>query len=260
MLTEVIDDGLDILQALNTFNPDIILLDMYLPQYTGIEIANLIRQIPTYISIPIVFLSAEEDQDIRLQALSLGVDDFLSKPPHAEHLIKTVSSRAERYRTIRKLMVHDSLTGLLNHTTFRERFNQEITRARRQHAPLTFAFLDIDHFKNVNDSYGHSTGDRVLKSLAQFLKQRLRSSDIIGRYGGEEFAILLPDTTAESALPVLEELREGFEKIEHRLPTSDNHIHVTFSCGIAAFPRYTDVTILSEAADQALYQAKQEGR
>lgn len=260
MLSEVIDNGLDILQALNSFNPDLILLDMVLPQYTGIEIASLIRQIPTYISIPIIFLSAEEDQDILLQALSLGVDDFLSKPTPAERLIKTVTSRVERYRTIRKLMVNDSLTGLLNHTAFRDRFNQEITRARRQRSPLTFAFLDIDHFKNVNDSYGHSTGDRILKSLAQFLKQRLRSSDIIGRYGGEEFAILLPDTPGENALPVLEELREGFANIEHRLPTRDDHIHVTFSCGIAAFPKYPDVTILSEAADQALYQAKQEGR
>jgi diguanylate cyclase (GGDEF)-like protein len=260
MLTEVIENGLDILHSLNTFNPDLILLDMYLPQYTGIEIARLIRQIPTYISIPIIFLSAEENIEIQFQALSFGVDDFLHKPPSVERLIKTVSSRVERYRAIRRLMVHDSLTGLLNHTAFRDRFNQEITRARRQKSHLTLAMLDIDHFKNVNDSYGHSTGDRVLKSLAQFLKQRLRASDIIGRYGGEEFAILLPDTAAESALSVLEELRQGFAKIEHRLPMRDDCIHISFSCGLAEYPKYSDATILSEAADQALYRAKQEGR
>lgn len=260
MLTEIIDSGLEILHALNSFNPDVIILDMYLPQYTGIEIARLIRQIPTYISMPIIFLSIEENVDIQIQALSTGADDFLQKPPAVERLIQTVSSRVERYRTIRKLMVHDSLTGLFNHSAFRERFNQEITRAKRQHTPLALAMLDIDHFKKVNDTYGHSTGDRVLKSIAQFLKQRLRASDIIGRYGGEEFAILLPDTTVERAYPVLEELRQGFANIEHRLVNGDDHFHVTFSCGLAGFPEYGDTAILSEAADQALYQAKQEGR
>ncbi len=229
-----------------------------MPAATGMELAKVIRQIDTYISIPIVFLSAETDKEKQLEAMKFGGDDFLDKSIKPEHLISTISTRVVRYRELRALMMRDGLTGLLNHTTIKERLEQEVLRADRNGLPLSYIMIDIDHFKKVNDTYGHPTGDRVLKSLSQLFTQRLRRTDIIGRYGGEEFAIILPNTSINNALGVMEELRNSFENIRHR--SNEEEFSVTFSCGIASFDRFKTQSELNEAADKALYIAKREGR
>jgi diguanylate cyclase (GGDEF)-like protein len=131
-------------------------------------------------------------------------------------------------------------------------------RARRQGAALTLAMIDLDEFKGVNDAYGHSTGDRVLVALSRLLQQRLRKTDIIGRYGGEEFTVVLCDTGLEQSRLILDSIREMFSKIRHR--ANDNEFTVTFSCGLASFPPHADAIGLGNAADAALYQAKREGR
>lgn len=258
METRILIDPLQINTTLDEFSPDLILLDMYMPVATGMELAKVIRQIDTYISIPIVFLSAETDKEKQLEAMKFGGDDFLDKSIKPDHLISTISTRVARYRELRALMMRDGLTGLLNHTTIKERLEQEILRADRSGFPLSYIMLDIDHFKNVNDTYGHPAGDRVLKSLSQLLTQRLRRTDIIGRYGGEEFAIILPNTAINNARLVMEELRNSFENIRHR--ANEEEFSVTFSCGIASFARFKTASDLNEAADKALYIAKNEGR
>lgn len=257
--TQIISDPLKVMKAIVEFNPDLILLDMYMPECNGNELAQVIRQNETYVSIPIVFLSAETDKDKQLEAMSAGGDDFLSKPIKATHLIKAVTSRVERYRKLRALMMNDSLTGLLNHTSIKVRLTQELNRSRRQeNGVLSYVMLDIDHFKNINDTYGHATGDRVLKSLARFLQQRLRRSDVIGRYGGEEFAIILPDTPLEQAYALMQELNHGFSKVHHI--AGKQEFSVTFSAGVAGYPNFMEASELSDAADMALYQAKNSGR
>ncbi|MFT6914365.1 MAG: PleD family two-component response regulator [Motiliproteus sp.] len=163
-----------------------------MPECDGMELSKIIRQIGAYISVPIVFLSSEEDQEKQLLAMSLDGDDFLSKPIKPWHLVSAVASRAKRARTMRALAEKDSLTGLFNHTKIKERLQAELSRAKRNHEPLAYAMLDIDNFKHVNDTYGHPAGDRVLKSIAIMLKQRLRKYDVIGCYGGEEFVVILP--------------------------------------------------------------------
>ena len=258
METQILIDPLQLNKTLDEFSPDLILLDMYMPAATGMELAKVIRQIETYISIPIVFLSAETDKDKQLEAMKFGGDDFLDKSIKPEHLISTISTRVARYRELRQLMMRDGLTGLLNHTTVKERLEQELLRAERSGLPLSYIMIDIDHFKNVNDTYGHPVGDRVLKSLSQLLTQRLRRTDIIGRYGGEEFAIILPNTAINNALVVMEELRKSFENIRHRV--NEQEFSVTFSCGIASLAHYKTASDLNEAADKALYVAKHEGR
>lgn len=258
METSILTDPMQITHTLGDFNPDLILLDMYMPVATGMELAKVIRQIETYLSIPIVFLSAETDKNKQLEAMKLGGDDFLDKSIRPEHLISTVATRAARYRELRAMMVRDSLTGLLNHTTIKERLEQEMLRVERNASTLSFIMIDIDHFKKVNDTYGHAAGDRVLKSLSRLLNQRLRRTDILGRYGGEEFAIILPNTTINNALKVMEELREGFAKIRHQ--AENKEFGVTFSVGIASTEHYKDSAGISEAADKALYIAKREGR
>jgi diguanylate cyclase (GGDEF)-like protein len=191
--------------------------------------------------------------------MSLGSDDFLTKPIKATHLVAIVRSRLERLKTLRTYMVRDSLTSLLNHTSFRGILSQEVSRCRRQHTRMALTMIDVDHFKKVNDTYGHAAGDSVLKGLSRLLKQRLRKSDIIGRYGGEEFVALFLDAGHEEAYKVLDELRIHFSEIEFT-PVPDKILSVTFSGGIATFPEFPTAKELSDAADAAMYQAKAFGR
>ncbi len=258
METEVAYKPLQLIDHLISFNPDLLLLDMYMPEVNGMELAQVIRQMEQFISIPIVFLSAEADKGKQLAALGIGGDDFLTKPIEPDHLIAAVTTRIERYRKLRTLMIHDGLTGLLNHSTIKERLSQEVERARRHHESLAFAMLDLDNFKLVNDHYGHAVGDRVLKSLAHMLRQRLRGSDTIGRFGGEEFAIIMPNSNELTAASIMQELCTGFAKIRHH--ADEKEFSVSFSCGVATFPDFDSASSLSEAADKATYAAKAAGR
>ncbi len=190
--------------------------------------------------------------------MRIGADEFLTKPISPERLVSAVSIRAERFRRLRSMMLRDSLTGLLNHTTTKEQLSIELSRMRRSGLSLAFALIDLDHFKSVNDTYGHPIGDQVLKTMSNMLKQRLRMTDIIGRYGGEEFAVALPDVSPSNAMVVLDKVREAFAQIQQI--HSGGEFTVTLSCGVAMFPDFDDVPSLTEAADQALYEAKSKGR
>jgi diguanylate cyclase (GGDEF)-like protein len=258
MLTRVSCDSMQAMAALEDFNADLILMDAYMPGCDGFELAAVLRQQETYMSIPIVFLSSETDLDKQLLALGSGADDFLTKPITPHHLVSVVTSRAQRARMLRELMLHDSLTGLLNHTTVKERLEKELAQATRHRVPVSLAMVDIDHFKSINDNHGHLAGDRVIKSLARLLQQRLRKSDVIGRYGGEEFLVMMNNTRGEDALALLEKLRHDFAELRHQ--SGAHGFIVTFSAGIASAPPGAHATTLTETADRALYQAKRQGR
>ncbi len=258
MVTRITTNPMDVLHALDEFIPDLLLLDLYMPECTGLELAQVIRQMKTHVSLPIVYLSSETDREKQLAAVDSGGDDFLTKPIKPDHLISAVTSRITRYRQLRALMLHDSLTGLLNHTSFRERLGQEIARSARTGQPLALAMIDIDKFKQINDTYGHAVGDRILKALSHLLTRRLRQSDVIGRYGGEEFVVFLPNTNESTAYQIMNELREAFSLVHHIC--NGDEFSVTFSCGVATFPERQTSSALSEAADQAMYNAKSQGR
>jgi len=254
----VANNPLHVLNDLLEFSPDLILIDMYMPECNGMELAKLIRQLDDFIGIPIVFLSAETDMDKQLAAIGMGGDDFLCKPISPQHLVSSVTSRIRRSQLLRSFMVRDSLTGLLNHTAIKDQLAREMARAKRHNKPLSFAMVDIDFFKNVNDSYGHPVGDRVIKSLSRLLKQRLREIDAVGRYGGEEFAVILVDTDGQTAIKVMDTIRHDFSLLRHL--AGDIEFSVSFSCGIADMSDYADVSKMADAADRALYQAKHAGR
>ena len=224
----------------------------------GLELATVIRQKQDYVGVPIVFLSGEVDLEKQLAAMGLGADDFLVKPIVPVHLIAAVTHRAQRARVLRSFMIRDSLTKLLNHVAIKEQLELEILRARRKGAALAFGILDLDHFKSVNDQYGHATGDQVIKNLARLLQRRLRATDVIGRYGGEEFAIVLTDVDGAQGVAVADQLRSAFEDMPQL--AADQTFGVTLSCGIATFPAYSDAIGLAQAADKALYEAKRAGR
>ncbi|MCU7926731.1 MAG: diguanylate cyclase [Candidatus Thiodiazotropha sp. (ex Dulcina madagascariensis)] len=258
METREVNDPLQLFSVLARFPPDLILMDIYMPSCSGLELSKVIRQMDSYITTPIVFLSLERDLKKQLGAMSLGGDDFLSKPIEPWHLVSAVTSRVQRGRMMRKLAETDGLTGLLNHSKSKERLVAELSRAKREKTPLSFALLDIDHFKQVNDTYGHPAGDQVLKSLANILKQRLRQYDTIGRYGGEEYIVILPNTDVSTAKSIMDKIRISFSEISHS--SEKGHFSCRFSCGIASFPDFDNTTILNNEADKALYEAKEGGR
>ncbi|MDH1265042.1 MULTISPECIES: GGDEF domain-containing response regulator [unclassified Pseudomonas] len=258
IVTRTLTEPILAMGELAEFQPDLIILDMYMPECNGTELAKVIRHNDRYVSVPIIYLSAEDDLDKQLDAMSEGGDDFLTKPIKPRHLIATVRNRAARARNLKARMVRDSLTGLYNHTHTLQLLEDTCYRTQRDGQPLSFAMLDIDFFKKVNDNYGHPMGDRVIKSLALFLKQRLRKSDHIGRYGGEEFAVVMPNTDARTAARVLDEIRQRFAEIHY--PAQPQDLSCTFSCGIAELRADTDAKSLSQQADEALYVAKHGGR
>jgi diguanylate cyclase (GGDEF)-like protein len=258
IVTRTLLDPIQAMAELADFQPDLIILDMYMPGCTGTELAKVIRHNDRYVSVPIIYLSAEDDLDKQLDAMSEGGDDFLTKPIKPRHLITTVRNRAARARNLKARMVRDSLTGLYNHTHILQLLEDCSFRARRENQNLCFAMLDIDHFKKVNDSHGHPMGDRVIKSLALFLKQRLRKTDYIGRYGGEEFAIVMPDTELHNAYKVLDEIRRRFAEINY--PAQPADLFCTFSAGLVELSDNDDALMLASRADEALYRAKDAGR
>lgn len=258
ILAELVGDPGQVLERLRDTMPDLLVMDMYLPGCRGDELVGVIRQLDAWQGVPIVYLSVEVDRDRQLLALEQGGDDFLQKPITPEHLLRIVGARIERARRLRSLMTRDGLTGLLNHARFMEQLDLEALRARRTGKPLSAAMIDIDHFKTVNDSHGHAAGDMVIKSLARLLQQRLRQGDVIGRYGGEEFAVLFPETPSDAARAVVEEVGRVFAGLRFRRPDGD--IAVSFSAGVASLDLAGQPRQLIEAADRALYDAKRRGR
>ena len=258
MITMTLTEPLDVLEAIESFSPELILLDLYMQACSGTELAMMIRQNQALAGLPIVFLSNESETASQLDAMRRGGDDFLMKSMQPDHLITAVVLRATRFRALRALMVRDSLTGLLDHTATKQALETEIARAQRNKDPLTFALIDLDHFKSVNDQYGRQVGDWVIKSLARLLKQRLRGVDIIGRMGGEEFAVVLSGADCETARGIFDQIRVAFSEIVHR--SEDEVFQVTLSCGLAAYPHYGTSIMLTGAADKALYEAKRAGR
>lgn len=258
MKTKVVTNPLDIMRHMVEFEPDLILMDLYMPECSGGELSELIRQQDGYVGTPIVFLSAETNPEAQIEAMSFGADEFLTKPVRIRHLVAVVKIRVQRFRQVKSLIVRDSLTGLYNHTHTKELLERETNLSNRNGKPLQFAMIDIDHFKLVNDNYGHPVGDSVIKILARLLKQSLRSTDIIGRYGGEEFAVILPDTNEKEAENILNKIRQNFSEIV--LSSEHGDVKCTFSAGIAGYPSLRNSTDITQSADEALYFSKNSGR
>ena len=248
----------EVLTSLVKFQPDLVLMDMFMPGCTGVEVTRIIRQHAEFLSTPVVYLSAATNVALQVDALRLGGDHFMTKPFNPVVLNAVVNSKIERYRALRRSMFLDSLTGLLNHITSKQRLDTMLNAAVLDNAPLCVAMVDIDHFKKVNDSYGHPMGDQVIRSMAWLLKQRLRKTDAVGRYGGEEFIVILPGSNAEQAFQLLDTIRQDFSHIRHL--TADASFVCTFSSGVGELTKGVTAEALIKQADEMLYQAKRAGR
>ncbi len=252
---------LDLIATLSRHHPDAIVIDVDTPACNGVDLAMLIRQDPTFLDLPVLVLSENQDAALRRRAVAAGVDDFLALPGTPADLAVAVSMRIGRSRALRSLIMRDGMTGLYNHISIKEQLVREMARSKREGSPLALAMVDLDFFKKINDSYGHPVGDQVIRAIAHILQQRLRHGDLVGRYGGEEFAVILPGTSAAAAALVLDEIRELFSALRHK--ADETVFAATFSAGVADLDDANgaaDPAEMFRLADLALYQAKHAGR
>ncbi len=258
MVVRVVNDPMQILKHMVGFRPDLVLLDMYMPGCNGDELARAIRQIEDYNGIPIVFLSAETCVDKQVDAIRMGGDDFLTKPIRPEFLISSINIRAERMRIMRTFMVRDSLTGLFNLVNIQAQLETTLARAKKNNSPVVYALIELDNFQAVNDTHGYLAGNRAIVIAALLLKRRVRSADVVGRYGGQKFVVIMPDIDAEAAFTVLDEIRTSFAKILHRCHSGE--FYLTLSGGCAVYPDAKDVASLNSLSGKALAEARDMGR
>jgi diguanylate cyclase (GGDEF)-like protein len=266
------------LAAAERRKPDLILLDLVLPDGDGVDIARELRANERLASVPIVVLSARHSQESKVRAFDAGADDYVVKPfglAEIDARIRANLRKRELYEKLEKnnlelqllnerleeLATTDPLTGLVNVRTLRDRLREELLRAERYETTLSVVMVDLDGFKAVNDAQGHSAGDKLLAQLAQRLRAQARATDVVARYGGDEFAFMLPHTTLEEALRFAERLCDRISKAPLRLQDG-RPADVGLSCGVASWPECERIETeedLLKRADEALYRVKRSG-
>jgi two-component system, cell cycle response regulator len=257
-------DGEIAVELARAEHPDLVLMDLFMPRLDGLQALERLRADPATADIPVIFVSGRGDDAMKARTLDLGAVDYLQKP-FSERELRARLDRtlrlARSHRALRELAQTDPLTGLANLRAFRARVEDEVKRARRYRTPLTCVMADMDHLKPVNDSLGHPAGDRAIASVAAVIRAELRETDFGARYGGDEFVLLLPHTTAEEGRVLAERICARLR--ETALVIADRSVPLGASFGVACLPddeRETSPDALVRAADAALYLAKRSGR
>lgn len=238
--------------------PDLIIINLQMRSCSAIELAAVIRQSPELTATPIVFLCEGDDQERQIEAMGHGADAFVQRSSDLTFLLRVAEIKAARARELRRLIAADSLTGLLNHGHFVEALSREIQRQQRFSLPLSLAMLDLDFFKRINDGYGHPIGDHVLRNFCRVLREQLRSSDVVGRYGGDEFGCVFVGASAEQASETLVRVRQYTNALSFAVGTET--LGVSFSAGVVDVNPSRSVMDNVARADTALYAAKSCGR
>jgi diguanylate cyclase (GGDEF)-like protein len=262
--------GKEALVQLRTHVPDLVLLDLMMPEMDGFEFCQAVQSDPTLPKPHIIITSARDALEDRVRGLELGAADYLIKPfsltelkariKAGERIVRYQKMLEDQQALLEQLAREDKLTGLYNRRYFEERAHEEFLRARRYSRPLVLLLGDLDHFKKVNDRYGHAHGDLVLKKVSETLSLHCRSSDVVARYGGEEFTVLLPETVPGDARKVAERLCAAVRALSFSPPLES--LEVTISFGLSSLAEGGAHTLhdLIDQADKALYTAKRNGR
>lgn len=255
-----LDDPLRFWETLAEVAPDLLVLDVDMPHLSGIELCRVVRNDPRWVSVPVLFLTGRTDAETVHRVFAAGADDYVTKPVIGPEVVSRIVNRLERTRLYRQMAETDFLTGVANARRASQVLERLLTLATRRNEPLALAVVDLDHFKQVNDLHGHVAGDAVLRRVGELLLSRFRGSDLVARWGGEEFLLAMYGMTrasgAQRLVEALAALREEQFRDADGLP-----FRVTFSAGVSQFPNDgADLFSLFRAADAALYQAKAGGR
>ncbi len=282
----VATDGFKALSLVEEHIPDLILLDIMMPDIDGYEVCKMLKESPGVKDIPIIFLSAKTETEDVIKGFEHGAVDYVTKPFNSLELLSRVRTQLEIKKSkeqvlranerlrqeieerkkiaeeleiknaiLDKMAVTDSLTGLFNHAHIQQRLTQETTKSRRYSFNLSIAMFDIDHFKGTNDTYGHQVGDKVLIKVSSTITDQLRKVDLVGRYGGEEFLIILPHTNLKGSIVSAERIRKNIENLKW----PETGLKITISGGVCTLLD-EDVQDLIKKADDLLFKAKNAGR
>lgn len=262
-------DGREGLEKAGFLRPEIVLTDSEMPVLDGVALCRLVKANETLQRTHLIFVSSRGETEAKVRALDVGADDYLVKPVEPSELLARVraglrlhtalTELASKNELLSRLALTDSLTELANRRAFEESLGAELARSLRHCRPLSLLYLDLDHFKRVNDAHGHAVGDEVLTDFAALLKRLARRGDLAARIGGEEFAVVLPHTGLDQAQIVADRIRKAVEEQPlgrtAKIPMTVSIGAATFA-GSSAHDRHTFLI----AADSALYRAKTEGR
>jgi len=261
------EDGELALATAREYEPDVVLLDIMMPGMNGYEVLSHLKADPILRDVPVVFITAQTEHDDVARGLAMGAHDYLRKPfdptelvarVHAAMRVKHLQDELRARNAVLELMARtDPLTSIANRRYLTDQVRQSAALADRQGTPLAILMIDIDHFKQVNDDFGHDTGDSVLRRVSRAVLTSVRAGDVVGRWGGEEFLAILPDTTLTGAMEVAERVRATVDGQGGRDDQAGPH--VTVSIGVSSGPG-REVQDILRAADAALYEAKGSGR
>jgi len=263
-------NGIRALSSIDTFSPDVILLDVMMPEMDGFECCRRLKEHVATRDIPVVMVSSNTEAIDKIKGLETGAADYIVKPFDYGELLARVATQVKmkhlldelekKNALLEEMVKKDSLTNLYNHRYFHGRLSEECCLCSERRETLSCLVCDIDHFKTINDTYGHQAGDTILQSLAEIFLKMICIDDVPCRYGGEEFAFILPRTGSEQAAAIGEQIRRCVEKTGFSF--GETEIFITVSVGAASYPAANARTYseLIRCADEALYTAKQRGR
>ncbi len=262
------NNGQDALEIIEKENIDVVMSDLVMPRMDGIALTRAVNELG--FNIPIIIMTAYASIENAVESIKAGAAEFVSKPFKFNHTLfiikkvletKTLQEMAKKSEYYRKLSATDDLTGLNNRRYFKHMLFNELRRHARYNRPLNLLMIDIDNFKKVNDTYGHLTGDQVLKQVTELLRKNVRACDILARYGGEEFAVILPETTENEAFMVGERIVLAMN--QHHFKTMEEELikKLSVTVGLASFPQDAEESQqLLKKADDALYRGKLLGK
>ena len=268
--------GKQAIERVTASKPDLILLDLMMPEIDGLEVCKRLKNNAKYADIPIIFLTASNEEEKLIAAFESGAVDYINKPFKKPELLARIRNHLLLKHTIEKLISMqinlqdalvkvekyantDPLTGILNRRSLFEIANQEFSRVQRYGPPFSIFLIDLDHFKNVNDNYGHQIGDIALCTVVKDIQNTIRNVDFLGRYGGEEFMLILPETDGEQALILAERIRKLVAS--SIIETEKGNLKLTLSIGITSYdPKDRSLEDMISRADRGVYQAKKLGR
>lgn len=256
-------DGSEGLRLLLAHRPSVVICDVIMPGLSGVDVCRQVRSDPTLDGVYVLLVTASDCDEQKYAALNAGADDYLRKPYDLIELDSRVRSGIRFHKLqerLRQAAVTDPLTGLANHGHFRELLEREFARTQRYGSPLSLIMVDLDHFKAINDNYGHETGNVVLQSVARHLRGAVRDTDLVARYGGEEFAIICPETATRDAKRLAERFCAALPEELRFAKHADLVVNASLGVASTEGAQVHSVADLINLADKALYQSKRDGR